>query len=432
MASQKELEYYLHQLRRIEQHREKYCEKNVRKIYKELLTNLKEFLGVEYSNLAEDDKLTYEILQSKGQYARFLDEVERRINTFTPQAAKEIKDTVELTYKASYDGMVKAVEQSATAESLKENLKGLKNVTPEVIKKAIQNPISGLTLSDTLEKNRKEIIYSIKQQIGIGLSQGDRMSTMARRISEQVDMDYRKATRIIRTETHRVREAGYQDCAEEINKALSDSDFVMVKTWRTMKDERVRPQRPAYKRKAGVKPRKKFTAGNRSYLNGPNHVKMEGQTVLVDELFDLGDGVKAKAPGQSGVAGHDINCRCYASKDVMTRAEYEKLTGKTNILHNVNKSEKNVRYNNIGIQFFANKNLKKQTENEIRKSIKSWKHNVEVHEEKLKNPEKYDASWNTKDDMQKYGLIKHWNKEIVRFKTQIEEAESELMNRSKS
>ena len=33
-------------------------------------------------------------------------------------------------------------------------------------------------------------------------------------------------------------------------------------------------------------------------------------------------------PGSSGVAGHDINCRCYASRTMMTDAEYFKATGK--------------------------------------------------------------------------------------------------------
>ena len=42
------------------------------------------------------------------------------------------------------------------------------------------------------------------------------------------------------------------------------------------------------------------------------------------DFFDLGDGVKAKTPGQSGVAGHDINCRCHLSRDLMTKAEFEK------------------------------------------------------------------------------------------------------------
>ena len=320
-----ELEHYLVQLRRIEEHREADAEREIRKIYKALLKDLKQFLGVEYADYAQDDKLTYEVLRAKGEYARFLEEVEIRINNFTPRAASEIRNTVEDTYKAAYQGMVTAVERSNGAAKLHENLEGIRAITPEIVKRAVENPISGLTLDDTLEKNRREVIYDIKQQIGIGLSQGDRMSTMARRITDRIDIDYRKATRIVRTEAHRVREAGYHDCATEIDDVLSSSDavnMVMTKTWRTMKDEAVRPQRRARKGKNGK------VSSKRKTLGGPNHMKMEGKTVAVKEKFDLGGGVKTDAPGQSGVAGHDINCRCYLEYDLMTREEFEKRSEK--------------------------------------------------------------------------------------------------------
>ena len=321
MATDKELEHYLRQLRKIEEHREENCEKEVKRLYEELLSDLQGFLGKTYAELAVDDKLTYEILHGKGKYARFLEEVEQRVNTFAPDISKEIRKTVQDTYKAAYDSMVDAVTGSSTYNKLKSNLKGLRSVTPSVMKRAIENPISGLTLNDTLEKNRRGVIYDIKQAIGIGLSQGDRMSTMARRITDKVNMSYGKSIRIVRTETHRVREAGYQDASERISQRLRDdnSNYVMTKTWKTMQDEAVRPQR-RYKTKKGWK--------TSIRANGPNHMKMHGVIVLVDEEFDLGNGVTALAPGQSGVAGHDINCRCYLSRDMMTKEEFTKLTGR--------------------------------------------------------------------------------------------------------
>lgn len=280
------------------------------------MKDLQEFLGVEYAQLAEDDKLTYEILHAKGQYARFIEEVERRINKFSPKAAQEIKDTVQLTYKKCYEGMVDAVEKSNTYEELKLNLKGLKAVSPDVIKNVVKNSF----IEDALEKNHKTTIYDIKQQIGVGLSQGDRMSTMARRISEQVNKKYNRSVMIARTECHRAREAGSQDSAMRIHQTLEDSnsDYVMVKIWKTMEDLAVRPYRMK-----GKKGHKTAVKGK-----GPDHTKMQGVIALVDEPFDLGDGVKAMSPGQSGVAGHDINCRCYTSKDLMLKSEYEKVTGK--------------------------------------------------------------------------------------------------------
>lgn len=325
-----DLDYYFSQTRRIAEHREKEAEKAIRKMYREMLKDLQGFLGKEYAALAEDDQLTYAILQAKGQSARFLEEVQRNIDNISPRVMREITDAVEETYKTVYAGMVEAVEKSSNLDELKINLEGVKGVTAETVKAAVENPISGLTLSDTLEKHRKEVIYEIKQQIGIGLTQGDRYSTMARRVSDRLDMDYRKSVRIVRTEAHRVREAGAQDSAAAIQDKLKDADseYRLVKIWRTAQDERVRPQRAAYKRKAGAKARKKNTAGLRSSLNAPNHVKMEGQTVLVDEPFDLGGGVKAMAPGLSGVAGHDINCRCKAVRRIMTDAEFYEATGR--------------------------------------------------------------------------------------------------------
>ena len=284
-------------LQKIEEHRTVQSERNIRRIYKKLLQDLREFIGVEYATLAEDDKLTYEILQRKGQYARFLEEFERHINNITPEASTEIKQLVEEMYNLSYKGMVGVVEKHKDLKELKEKLEDIRNVTPEVIRAAVENPVAGLTLSDTLEKNRKEIIYNIKRDITNGLLNGDRMSSMAKRIADSVGKNYRKSILIARTEVHRVREAGHHDAAVEVDNVMQQgtTSLRMVKTWRSMRDEKVRKTSKA------------------------NHRKMDGVTIGLDEEFDLGRGVKAKAPAQSGKAEHDCNCRCYLSYDLQPK-----------------------------------------------------------------------------------------------------------------
>lgn len=298
------LEELLVQVRRIEKNREAGAEEKIRKAYQSLLKKLEHFLADEYAKLAEEDRLTYEILQKNSRYANFLEMVEKHINTMTPLVADTIQKTVKQTYKAVYDGMVDAVKK---AGNLHENLKGLKACTPEVLKRAVENPVFGLTLKDTLEKHRKDVIYDIKQQIGVGLSNGDRFSTMAKRIQKTLEGDYEKAIRIVRTETHRVREAGNQDAAEEVNQALkkATSSNIMIKTWKTMKDERVRP--------SGKVKRRKY-----------NHRKMDGVTIPVEKEFTLPSGAKTKAPGLSGIAGEDINCRCYLSYSLQKVLESKK------------------------------------------------------------------------------------------------------------
>ena len=77
MADQN-LDSLLAQVRRIEEHREKGAEEKIRKTYQELMKELRHYLADEYTAFAEDDALTYGILQKHGYYARFLEEVEKR------------------------------------------------------------------------------------------------------------------------------------------------------------------------------------------------------------------------------------------------------------------------------------------------------------------------------------------------------------------
>lgn len=287
-----DLEKLLIQVRRIEEHREKDFEKKIRTVYQRLLKDLRYFLSDVYSQYAEEDKLNIAILQQHGAYARFLEEVEQRVSSISAETKRLMRSTVEQAYETIYNGMISCVQKAT--EGIAE-LTGLANCTPEVLKRAMENPISGLTLNDTLEKHRKEVVYDIKKELNVGLMNGDRFSTMAKRMKTTFNGDYKKSIRIVRTETHRVREAGNHDAAQEVNKAMEDSKIEMVKTWRTMKDERVRPA--------------KAKGRNKKY----NHKKMEGVTIPVDEFFILPSGAKTKAPGQSGVAGEDINCRCYLS-----------------------------------------------------------------------------------------------------------------------
>ena len=309
------LRRYERELRRIAEHRKSYAERNIKAICEELMKDLQAFIAIEYAgNADDDDRLTFDTLYGKGRYARFLEEAEQHINSFAPEIQTEIQSLVQDTYTEMYGGMVTAVEGAATTGALATELAAVKAVQPEVLKRVVMNPISGLTLPDRLEKNRREIIYNIKQNIGTGLSLGDRYSTIAKRISDSCNFSYTKAIRIVRTESNRVREAGLNDCAREIDAAVRNgsSGLIGVKIWRTMKDERVRPQRR-------VKTKKGWKTYN---YGGPNHMRMEGKIVKTDELFDLGDGVKTTAPGQSGVAGHDINCRCFIEHDWLTAEEY--------------------------------------------------------------------------------------------------------------
>lgn len=309
----------LHEIRRIEQSREVLTEKKIRKIYKQLLKELNHFLADEYLKYSKDGILTVAMLQEKSRYAKFLEEIESHVNNLTPEIVALIKNTVEDTYTACYKGMSESVLKAKDTKSALNYLKDL-SIRPEVMKRAIENPVSGLTLPDILEKNRKEVIYDINQQVNIGLMNGDRYETTAKKVAERLDISYGKATNIVRTETHRVTESGFMDCAKDISDSLDGSVLVYTAAWRTMKDERVRPQH-RYRTKSGWK-----TSISR---NGANHQKMEGVIIQVGDKFQLEPNVYAECPSTSGTARNDCRCRCFLEYTLMSVEKFEELTGKS-------------------------------------------------------------------------------------------------------
>ncbi len=56
----------------------------------------------------------------------------------------------------------------------------------------------------------------------------------------------------------------------------------------------------------------------------------------------------------------------------------------------------------------------KKTEQRLLKSIKSHEEQVRIHTEKVREPEKYDAEWNSKTQREKDGLLRKWRKDIQR------------------
>lgn len=317
--SKNSLSELLYDIKRIAEHREKLSEKRIQAIYRTLSEDLDRFIADGYKKYADEDGRFYlSYLDAHNKRASFLQEIVNKVDNISPQIKKEIIDLIDETYDKSYSGMIKSFKQADTAKEFEDITKDI-DVNPHVLKQAVNNNISKLTLPLVMEKHRQETIYQIQKELNIGLMQGDRYEKMAKRISERVNVSYNKAMNITRTETHRNIESGFMDCAEHIQKGLDGSDLIYAATWRTMKDEKVRPNQRRKTKKGWV---------TRKSKNGANHQMMEGITVKAGELFDLGGGVKTKAPSQSGVAAHDCNCRCFLEYNLMTVEEFAKATGK--------------------------------------------------------------------------------------------------------
>ena len=109
----------LHEIRRIEQHREVLSERKIRKIYKQLLKELRGTIGETYTLYAgENGALTVADLQRNAKLAWYLEEIEKSCNHYLPDVSAEIQDVVKQTYANCYAGMAKSVENSYDLSAL--------------------------------------------------------------------------------------------------------------------------------------------------------------------------------------------------------------------------------------------------------------------------------------------------------------------------
>ena len=154
----KALDKYLVEVKRVEESRGKGADKEIRSLYKSLLKKLNSFIGEYYTKYSDDNGvLNVAILQQNAKYASFLEEVDKNIKEVTPAISKTIKSTVEKTYKACFEGMINGFSNSAGDSKFKDSFNGL-SIKPEVLKAAVENPISGLTLPERLQKHRQDVI----------------------------------------------------------------------------------------------------------------------------------------------------------------------------------------------------------------------------------------------------------------------------------
>lgn len=268
--------------------------------------------------------------------------------------------------------------------------------------------------------NRQHLNIAITQ----GILQGESIPHIGDRLQRILGMDRTAAIRSARTATTAA------ECAGRINtyKQAAAMGIQLKQMWRATLDGRTRHA----------------------------HRLLDGQMVDIGEKFKV-DGYELEYPGDPSAPGYLVyNCRCTvvsvdkfhdpnaprASK--LGNLSYEewkagKEVNATNKWGTYSRNSQNSIENsaksgkmNVGIQFFANKGITKQSDRQLEKSISSWKANIDRHLEKVKNPEIYDAGWSSKDERQKTGLINHWKKEIRTSENNINDAEAELEKRRNS
>lgn len=269
------LEGYLRRLNEESDKRLGSYEKTLRRAYMSLLKDMNHTIANTYAKLDDDD-----LIGSLQKYHR-KDNVEQTLTSLINEFSKakykgmydQLREQLLFAYQYYYVGLTEVAGKAFKLTPLKK----------EWLTATIENEIAGLTLKETLQRDRQNIIYSLKSNLIQGVNRGESYSQMAKRMQTVINNDYQKAVRIARTETHRVKEEGTFQSALKGEKA----GIKQVKKWNSSNDGRTRKE----------------------------HRKLDGKTIPLHEYFRVGRD-KMLTPGTGSHPEQNVNCRCYLTYQI--------------------------------------------------------------------------------------------------------------------
>lgn len=253
-------------------------ERQVMKYYARQLRAMRSRLADVFDKYFQQGKLDYSEIQKYGRLNKLEQSLIEDIKKLYEDDGKLIRQTLREVYEQAYYRTAWAVETETRARL------GYSAVDPKTVQLSIQNPFTGLTLNDRLERNRTNIIFRLKEELTRGFVDGDTYPQISKRIREILEGDAVKAIRIVRTESTRIYNAAQYD---SILHAQSQG-IQMTKTWISSRDSRVRD----------------------------SHQRLDGVTVPIDQPFEI-DGDRGMFPGDFSRPENVINCRCAVKYNVV-------------------------------------------------------------------------------------------------------------------
>jgi len=246
-------------------------ESEVVKAYVRTLNDLRLKIAELFEKYAKGDELSYQDAMKYNRLEALIREITTILNNLYGINLQLVQTAQTQQFESAYYLTFYVLEQG-----LQQNL-SFTLLNPETIEAAINNPITGLTLNQRLEKNRIDILYKLRQEITQGLIQGEGYAKIANRIVDAVGKDRRKALTIARTEGGRAHSLGKLAAYEETQRLLSNTEKMWVSTL--------------------------------DAVTRPSHRTLDGKRADEEGYFHYG-GEKAAAPRLFGKPQLDINCRC--------------------------------------------------------------------------------------------------------------------------
>lgn len=253
--------------------------KNEEKLRKELLTVYKEAekqVSEQIAYLEAFGDMQSKIYQLK--YQKYLKlQLDKIIDALKSKQYDKLNTYIDESYRTRFIGTLYDIQGQ-----------GVPLLFPidegQVIDAVMINSKISKGLYDHLQEPFEKLKETIRREVARGIATGQSVPQIATLISKKMTGSYKKpmgqyayATRIARTEAHRVAE----QAADDVRRKAIDAGAEIVKEWCSILDLHTRD----------------------------DHAALNGQIRGIDEPFEI-KGQQAQFPGDFGIARQDINCRC--------------------------------------------------------------------------------------------------------------------------
>lgn len=301
-----------------------------------------------------------------------------------------------------------------------------------------------------LGKNITVLKKQIAEEITRGISTGMMYNEITRNLKDYARISKNRAATIVRTEGHRIQVAAQKNVMYKASDAGAD----IVKIWNATLDGKTRPSHAKIdgeikeldeKFSNGMDAPSDPAGGAAEVVNCRCRLGRKARWLLdAEQTKQLGNTDKMTdkqlepIAKKLGITTEEL--RQYKDNIIPVKAknysdfkrQYDKIINSETVVDKaakdaVEKSMKSV-YNNVSVdaqEVLAKaqngtrhagiyKDAINKTEKSLRSSIVSHAEEVDLHADKIANPQKYDAGWSSKTQQQKDGLIRKWRKDMQR------------------
>jgi len=287
-------------------------ERGLKANYKAALKEINSLMMTAYSKYAKEGVLTFAEMQKFKRYQKLMNTITKQLNAMMAKSNRVIKGYTKAGFSQSYFRYGWAMERNLTVK-LGYNLAPIR-----AIKASVNELIGGATLEQRLEIQKREVNIQIRQEITRGLTSGDSLPNMVKRINNKMSVSLDNMKTIVRTETARNANAGILESYKE----AEDAGVELVKVWVASLDTRTRP----------------------------SHGVLDGEKANEDGLFDTAWGM-VEGPYKDAPVEEAVHCRCRTIAEIedmkpMLRRQEGEVT--ENITFNEWREQKGLKQNQYG------------------------------------------------------------------------------------